>query len=110
MAYSFENKHAYNFDRHTMQNLHLDCLSVILRDVSDNEAARQPDETLMLYTIFEENAEAFTPYETLCIISDLLKKGRATFEVAEGQKFELLLDGIIARETEQWDFEEVTLD
>jgi hypothetical protein len=107
--YTISNVMGWNLDARTLQKIHFECLSVTLVDLSENEEARDEPVTMLLHEFFEVNEDNFTPYQTLQILADLLRLGRATIEPAMGQKYELQLEGICDHQSDEWNFETVTL-
>jgi hypothetical protein len=101
----------YEFDVNTLRTINISCIDLefIVEDVTIAPYEQLGLDTPLLHNFFEHYSE-FTPFETLNIISDLLSKGKVIvkIEVAMGQEIELTLKvrGLIANETEQWDFDD----
>ena len=92
----------YNFDLNTIRTLNVACCEIEIHDSKGKLI--EPDCTL-LHEFFEANEDAFTPVETLHFISDLLKTGVARLETGTFDFVTVHLNGIIAHDSEQWEFD-----
>ena len=92
----------YNFDLNTIRTLDLACCEIEIHN-SKGELI-EPDCTF-LHEFFEANEDAFTPVETLYFISDLLKTGVARLDTGTLDFVTVHLNGIIAHDSEQWEFD-----